>query len=134
MEKAAGFKVRFLASLLDWIVVTIILGFITFLMYGEFFYTEQFNITDFLGVLYSIIVPVIWYGYTIGKRMTNIRIVKVSGQKVTLITMLLRVIGGFIVYAFSLGIAFIISAFMVGIREDKRAIHDFIAGTYVTYK
>ncbi len=31
------------------------------------------------------------------------------------------------------GIAAIVSAFMVGLREDKRSIHDFVAGTYVTY-
>ena len=32
------------------------------------------------------------------------------------------------------GIAAIVSGFMVGIRQDKRAIHDLIAGTYVTYE
>lgn len=81
MEQSAGFKVRFLASFLDFIVVAIIHGFITFLMYGEF-YTKQPNITDYVGLSYAILVPVLWYGYTIGKRMTKIRIVKVSGQNV----------------------------------------------------
>lgn len=38
-----------------------------------------------------------------------------------------------LVYGLTLGIAIIVSACMVGIREDKRAIHDFIAGTYVSY-
>lgn len=32
----------------------------------------------------------------------------------------------------TLGIGLTISAIMVAIREDKRSIHDFIAGTYVT--
>ena len=48
-------------------------------------------------------------------------------------TMLLRVLVGGSCIRLTLGIALIVSAFMVGIREDKRAIHDFIAGTYVTY-
>jgi uncharacterized RDD family membrane protein YckC len=39
-----------------------------------------------------------------------------------------------IVYGITLGIAVIVSAFMIGLRKDKRAIHDFIAGTYVTYE
>jgi uncharacterized RDD family membrane protein YckC len=37
-----------------------------------------------------------------------------------------------LVYAITLGIGVIVSAFMVGIRKDHRSIHDFIAGTYVT--
>ena len=32
-----------------------------------------------------------------------------------------------------LGIGYIVSAFMVGFREDRRSIHDFIAGTEVVY-
>ena len=55
-----------------------------------------------------------------------------DGSKVGYGVMLLRVIVGGIIYVVTLGIALIVSAFMVGIREDKRAIHDFIAGTYVT--
>ncbi|XID94897.1 hypothetical protein ACF3MZ_10435 [Paenibacillaceae bacterium WGS1546] len=47
--------------------------------------------------------------------------------------MLLRnVVAGF-VYALTLGVGLIISAFMVGLSEDKRAIHDYIAGTKVVY-
>lgn len=38
-----------------------------------------------------------------------------------------------IVYGLTFGIGVLISAFMVGLREDKRAIHDFIAGTEVVY-
>lgn len=52
----------------------------------------------------------------------------------TLITMLIRTIVGNLIYLLSFGICFIISAFMVGMREDNRSIHDLIAGTYVTYK
>lgn len=48
--------------------------------------------------------------------------------------MLLRMIVAAIIYGVTLGIAAIVSAFMVGIREDKRSIHDLIAGTYVTYE
>jgi uncharacterized RDD family membrane protein YckC len=39
---------------------------------------------------------------------------------------------GSLVYVITLGIGVIISAIMVAAREDKRSIHDFIAGTYVT--
>lgn len=38
-----------------------------------------------------------------------------------------------LLYGLTLGIGVIVSAFMVGLREDKRALHDFIGGTYVTH-
>ncbi|QSS98797.1 RDD family protein [Pontibacillus sp. ALD_SL1] len=130
MERPAGFGVRLLANLIDGIIVGVILSFITFLFYGDF-YKEDYNITDLLSTLYLIIVPVIWKGYVIGKRLMNVRIVKKNGENVTIITMILRVIVAGLLYGFTLGIAFIVSAIMVAVREDKRAIHDFIAGTYV---
>lgn len=46
--------------------------------------------------------------------------------------MFLRSIVASIIYVITLGLGFIISAIMVAAREDKRSIHDFIAGTYVT--
>ncbi|WP_116372675.1 hypothetical protein [Priestia megaterium] len=33
----------------------------------------------------------------------------------------------------TLGIALIVSVFMVVFRKDKRSLHDMMAGTYVTY-
>lgn len=38
-----------------------------------------------------------------------------------------------VIYGFTFGIALIVSIFMVALREDKRALHDFIAGTEVIY-
>ncbi|KGP91798.1 membrane protein [Pontibacillus chungwhensis BH030062] len=130
MERPAGFGVRLLANLIDGIIVGVILSFITFLFYGDF-YKEDYNITDLLSTLYLIIVPVVWKGYVIGKRLMNIRIVKKNGENVTILTMILRVIVAGLLYGLTIGIAFIVSAIMVAVREDKRAIHDFIAGTYV---
>lgn len=130
MERPAGFGVRFLANLIDGIIVGVILSFITFLFYGDF-YKEDYNITDLLSTLYLIIVPVVWKGYVIGKRLMNVRIVKKNGENVTILTMILRVIVAGLLYGLTIGIAFIVSAIMVAVREDKRAIHDFIAGTYV---
>jgi uncharacterized RDD family membrane protein YckC len=46
----------------------------------------------------------------------------------------MRVIVASLVYGITLGIGAIVSAFMIGLRKDKRSLHDFIAGTYVTYQ
>ncbi|MDQ0656030.1 putative RDD family membrane protein YckC [Paenibacillus sp. W2I17] len=36
-------------------------------------------------------------------------------------------------YVLTLVIGIIVSALMVGMREDRRAIHDFVAGTEVVW-
>ncbi|NBI28371.1 RDD family protein [Chengkuizengella marina] len=128
VQSPAGFWIRLAASILDSIFIAIFFTFI-------FGYIIGFgDLSQILDVLYLIIVPVVWYGYTIGKRICNIRIVKMNGENVGLGTMLLRhLVAGF-VYVLTLGIALIVSIFMVALREDKRSVHDFIAGTYVTYE
>jgi uncharacterized RDD family membrane protein YckC len=85
-----------------------------------------------LSLLYSVLVPVYWHGYNVGKRIVGIRIVKVNGEKLGIGAMIMRSLVASLVYALTLGIGVIISAIMVGTRKDKRAIHDFLAGTYVT--
>ncbi|WP_044732385.1 RDD family protein [Geobacillus kaustophilus] len=125
----AGFWKRLLANLLDAIVVGIPISIIGYLITGSW---ETNWFTSLANILYALIVPAVWYGYTVGKRMLGIRIAKVNGGKVGIGTMFLRSFVGGLVYFITFGIGLIISAIMVAAREDKRSIHDFIAGTYVT--
>ncbi len=90
-------------------------------------------IISLVVLLYSILLPVFWQGYLIGKRICGIRIVKKDGSQVVLVTMIMRVIIAGLVYGITFGLGLIVSLFMIGLREDKRTLHDFIAGTYVTY-
>lgn len=128
VENPAGFGVRLLALILDGLLVSLPLALLCYILFGS---GERFS--DFLMVLYGIILPIVWYGYTVGKRLMGIRIARVDGYEVGIGTMLLRVIVAGLIYGITFGIGVIISALMVGFREDNRAIHDFIAGTYVTY-
>jgi uncharacterized RDD family membrane protein YckC len=107
------------------------LGLIGFLITGDF--DGEDPITSLIGFIYAVAVPILWYGYTIGKRIVGVRIVKVNGKKLGIGTMLLRVLVAGIVYGLTLGIALIVSVFMVVFRKDKRSLHDMMAGTYVTY-
>ncbi|WP_112180399.1 RDD family protein [Paraliobacillus zengyii] len=132
INNPAGFGNRFVARILDLIIIFIVTGFISLLIYGEFYNDTNFRPIDILGFIYALIIPVFWYGYTLGRRMAGNRIVRVDGEKVGIGTMILRDIVAGIAYILTLGIGLIVSAFMVGLREDKRAIHDFIAQTYVT--
>ncbi|WP_409299399.1 RDD family protein [Peribacillus sp. SCS-26] len=94
--------------------------------------SDQSPISSGAGAVYSLIIPTVWYGYTVGKKIMGIRIAKVNGGKVGIGTMLMRNLVGGLIYGLTIGIALIVSAFMVGMRKDKRALHDLIAGTYVT--
>lgn len=125
----AGFWIRLGASLLDGLIVGVPLFIISLLITGGLDGREYF--TDIISFLYTLLLPVFWNGYTIGKRICGIQIRKLDGSSPGIGTMLLRNVVGGLVYSLTLGIGVIISAFMVGLREDKRAIHDFIAGTEV---
>ncbi|MDP9740741.1 UNVERIFIED_ORG: putative RDD family membrane protein YckC [Bacillus sp. B2I3] len=129
MSDSAGFWKRLFAGVLDGIIVSAPLAIIFGVITGDW---ENENFSTLFNFLYRVIVPILWYGYTVGKRIMGIRIVRMDGKKLGIGTILLRYLVAALVYAITLGIGFIVSAFMVGIRKDHRSIHDFIAGTYVT--
>lgn len=131
ISQPSGFWRRLLANILDGLIIGIPLALIGYLITG----TMEENVWTSLGnFLYSLILPVVWMGYTVGKKIMGIRIAKVNGEKVGIGTMLMRIVVAALVYGITLGIGLIVSAFMVGLRKDKRSIHDFIAGTYVTHE
>ena len=128
--KTAGFWIRFASLIIDGLLV-IPLYLIFYMMGISKMNTEILvNSIDFL---YFIIIPVVWAGFTLGKRAVGIRIVRMDGNKVGISTTLKRYLLASIIYVITLGIAFFVSAFMVGLRKDKRSIHDLIAGTQVVY-
>ncbi len=130
-KKPAGFWKRVIASLLDTFIIGIPLTLISYFITGSW---EENQFTMVIDGLYYLVVPVIWMGYTIGKKIVGIRIVKVNGGKLGFSAMFLRTFVAGLVYVATLGIGLIASVLMVGLRKDKRAIHDFIAGTYVTFE
>ncbi|MGM9923621.1 MAG: RDD family protein [Bacillus sp. (in: firmicutes)] len=132
MLDSVGFWKRFAAGILDSFAVGIPLMIILMIINVDEMQEEM--IMSIVQLLYLLILPVVWHGYTVGKKLMDIRIVRVDGKKVGIGTMLLRNVVASLVYVMTLGIGYIVSAFMVGLRKDHRAIHDFIAGTYVTSK
>ncbi|MDY7223889.1 RDD family protein [Halalkalibacterium halodurans] len=131
VSNPAGFWIRLGAGLLDGIIIGIPLAIITLILGLEEPMTSIFQ--GGVNLVYGLLLPVLWLGYTIGKKICGVRIVKLDGENVGIGTMLLRTIVAGFVYLITFGIAVIVSAFMVGLREDKRSLHDLIAGTYVTY-
>ncbi|WP_163528153.1 RDD family protein [Halobacillus ihumii] len=129
MDRSVGFWKRLGANVLDSVLVITPIAILGMILFGWDFDSSY---TDLVILPYSLVVPVLWKGYVVGKRIMGIRIVKIDGRNVGLWTMFMRLIVAGLVYVLTLGIGLIVSAFMVGLREDNRSIHDFIAGTYVT--
>lgn len=116
----------------------IVIGVIIFLFIAIFSLdTQSRAVQSFEGVftlLYYVLLPVIWTGYTLGKRALGIRIIKDDHSEVGLIQMIIRDFLTPLLYAITLGLLAIVSAIMIGVREDKKAIHDIFAKTKVVYR
>lgn len=134
MEYGAGFWVRLGARIIDMIIigVTIFLFIAIFSLNTESMVVQTFE--GVLSLLYYVLLPVIWTGYTIGKRALGIRIINEDGADVRLFQMFIRDFLTVFLYAATLGLAVIASAVMIGVREDKKAIHDIFAKTRVVYR
>ncbi|MYL33581.1 RDD family protein [Pontibacillus yanchengensis] len=95
MPKYASFGRKLLADLLDYLLFGIVVATIIF------FVTGKFSLVDANGsiyfelshVLYMTLLPLLWSGYIVGKRIFNIYITK-DGQPLILSTMALREIFG----------------------------------------
>lgn len=128
-ERRGGFWLRLAAGIVDGILLGVFCSALTFGMdKGTASATETV-----VNLLYATFLPLIWGGYTVGKRLLSIRICRTDSLPLSLGTMLLReVFGKMLLALISFGITLVISAFMIALREDKRAIHDLISGTYVS--
>jgi uncharacterized RDD family membrane protein YckC len=129
IQEPAGFWRRLGAVIIDAAV-----GAIIGLIIGPIFDDDNLSrIAIWLYVMaYYILVPYFWNGYTVGKRVAGVRIVRVDGGKLGFKNTILRMPVTQILYTISFLSLYIITVFMIIFRKDKRAIHDFVAGTYVT--
>jgi uncharacterized RDD family membrane protein YckC len=78
-----------------------------------------------LGLVYPVVFHWLW-GQTLGKMAMGIRVVTVDGGPLSLGGAVVRQLGS-VVSALVFGIGYL----MAGLRPDKRALHDLIAGTRV---
>ncbi|MBG9449155.1 RDD family protein [Cytobacillus firmus] len=134
MEKQAGFGIRFAADIVDALILTIPISTVFFLIEGDSPFTWMMGWTwPIIYTIYLTLVPLVWTGYIIGKRIFKIKVRRIDEEGLTLKTMVLReIVGKFLLSNVTFGISTLVSMFMIIFREDKRAIHDLIAGTYVS--
>lgn len=139
--KYAGFWIRWVAILIDGIVVAVmtipIMIAFYFLSGGSFSFLDKdsemplgFN---FLGYIISwsyYIFMTDKYQATLGKKAMGIIVVTENFQKASLGNIILRETVGKIISGIILCIGYLMAAF----TDRKRALHDMISGTVVIYK
>lgn len=125
-----GFGKRLLAYIIDSVIISFPLAIIGYVLFGD---APNEKVIDLVALLYMLVLPTLWKGRTIGKKAMGICIRTTEGYPPGFYRYALRAVIGNLLYAMTLGIGLVVSVFMVALREDRRAIHDFIAGTIVVY-
>lgn len=142
-----GFWVRFVASIIDGIVIYIIHSISALVFFGTMFpmpqdpesmQLEYFFSGQYMGYsIFSLLLDVVYYAgmqssskqATIGKMAFDLKVVRTDGSRITF----LRGVGRYfskIVSAIILMIGYIMAAF----DSRKQALHDKIADTMVIYE
>lgn len=126
-----GFWRRFVAALLDGIILSVLGGILGALLGGESVsFTAGGFSTNWMYIVLSILYSVGYQGYagqTLGKKVMGIKVVDEKGQKPSYFTFFLREIIGKFVSAIILFIGYL----MVIWDSKKQGLHDKIASTYV---
>ncbi len=136
MEKYAGFWVRFVAAMVDALVLFIPLGIINFIVALSAGHTNTVSAVILLKVI-AVLIIWIYYslmtfykGATLGKMLVGITVKSADGLPLSFGRVILRETLGKIVSSVIFMIGYIIAAF----TNKKQALHDMIAGTVVVYK
>jgi uncharacterized RDD family membrane protein YckC len=134
-RRPAGFWIRFVAFVVDVLVIMVaqfLLGVIAGRRWGadiDRSPTFQSGVL-FFTVVFAIAYPMVLHalvGQTVGKLLVGARVVGTDGQPVPFGAALLRAVVHWLTIPFLLGVGHV----MAGLRKDKRALHDLIAGSRV---
>jgi uncharacterized RDD family membrane protein YckC len=132
--RPAGFWIRAVALVIDVVVLVLVelsLGLVARRVWGAS--VQESTLVHSMRVLFTLAFAGLYVtvlhagtGQTIGKLVVRAHVVLVDGEPVPVGTSLLRFFAYF-VSCLTLGLGYL----MAGLRRDKRALHDLIAGTRV---
>ncbi|HSE92115.1 MAG TPA: RDD family protein [Methylomirabilota bacterium] len=134
--RPAGFWIRLVAALVDGVVVSLAQWSMTFVA-ARVWGREIDGSPGFQGLLgaFTLLFACVYStvahaatGQTIGKVLVGVRVSAVDGAPLAVGAALLRWFALFL-SALPLGLGFV----MAGLRTDKRALHDLIAGSRVQW-
>jgi uncharacterized RDD family membrane protein YckC len=123
----AGFWIRFLAILIDSILLAIVSGAVGAIL--SLNTNGRSGLSVLVGLAYYVFFwskssP--WPGQTIGSKLLNIRVIKTDGSDLEISQALIRYVGFFIA-----AIVLLIGLIWAAFDPNKQGWHDKIAGTYV---
>jgi uncharacterized RDD family membrane protein YckC len=132
--RPAGFWVRVVALALDFLLFFLVqfsLGYIAGRLWGreiEDSWTFQLLVVAFTFLFTAAYTTVLhaFGGQTVGKMVVGVRVVAADGRPLSLGAALLRYFAYFVSVA-TLALGYL----MAGLRRDKRALHDLLAGSRV---
>nr|WP_289038897.1 RDD family protein [uncultured Allobacillus sp.] len=138
-NKPAGFWIRFLAFIIDGLFVSLLTWLVAALITGEVEQLQQSqpqtetNAEHFSSSFYSIIFIILFtasrYKGSPGKMLCRIQVTNEDGSKISI----LKSLGRYFAYILS-AIILMIGFMMAGWTERKKALHDYICQTVVTYR
>ena len=133
MPRPAGFWIRVVATLIDLAVIFVVKGLLGVLAARTWRGDVQtlgiqgaLALSTLLFAAAYVIVLHAVEGQTIGKLVVRVRVVSLDGSPPPLGASVLRFLACF-ASAVPLGFGFV----MAGLRRDRRALHDLLAGTRV---
>lgn len=135
----AGFWRRFAAYIIDAIIV----GVATSIISGIIAAVSRGTLTDAGGYtrngVIGLILGIAYFGYmwsqsgkTLGYMALGIRLVREDGAPISFLLAAGRYVLIWLSFAICV-IPAIVSAFMIGFGQQKKAIHDYIVGTLVVH-
>ncbi|EMI9085983.1 MULTISPECIES: RDD family protein [Bacillus] len=143
MHRPALVMNRIGASLIDMFLISVMYGAVVAVMTGNYSAIfNRFNISfgDYrydlavvfiLMAIYFILVPFIWNGVTLGKKITRIKLISLKSEKLTLQTLIIRFFVLLLPNILLLGIPILCNVYMMLFRKDNCGFQDLITKTKV---
>ncbi|WP_242277352.1 RDD family protein [Bacillus cereus group sp. BfR-BA-01446] len=143
MHRPALVMNRIGASLIDMFLISVMYGAVVAVMTGNYSAIfNRFNISfgDYrydlavvfiLMAIYFILLPFIWNGVTLGKKVTRIKLISLKSEKLTLQTLTIRFFVLLLPNILLLGIPVLCNVYMMLLRKDNCGFQDLITKTKV---
>ena len=143
MHRPALVMNRIGASLIDMFLISVMYGEVVAVMTGNYSAIfNRFNISfgDYrydlavvfiLMAIYFILLPFIWNGVTLGKKVTRIKLISLKSEKLTLQTLTIRFFVLLLPNILLLGIPILCNVYMMLFRKDNCGFQDLITKTKV---
>ncbi|WP_369902835.1 RDD family protein [Bacillus manliponensis] len=143
MHRPAVAMNRIGASIIDMFLISVLYGVIVAIVTGEYSamwkrfnislgdYRYDFALAFLLMALYFIIVPFVWNGCTVGKKITRTKLVSLTSETITLKIVTLRFFVLLIPNILLLGMPSLFNVYMMLFRKDNSGFHDLVMKTRV---